>query len=59
MNMVPSSNGHAKLTNGNGMYNGHSPKLKAHQKGNGFKASNGSLNGIYTNGNGVYVDGSC
>ncbi|KAH1237373.1 CTP synthase [Glycine max] len=57
--MVPSSNGHAKLTNGNGMYNGHSPKLKAHQKGNGFKASNGSLNGIYTNGNGVYVDGSC
>ncbi|KAL2582068.1 hypothetical protein AAZV13_15G220800 [Glycine max] len=56
--MVP-SNGHAKLTNGNGMCNGHSPKLKAHQKGNGFNSSNGSLNGIYTNGNGVYVDGSC
>lgn len=51
------SNGHAKLTNG--IYNGHSPILKAHQNGNGFISSNGSLNGVFTNGNGVYVDGSC
>lgn len=48
------SNGHAK----NGIYNGHSPILKAHQNGNGFKSSNGSLNGVYSNGNGVFVDGS-
>jgi len=49
------SNGYSKLT----AWNRHSPKLKAHQNVKGFKASNGSLNGVYTNGNGVYVDGSC
>lgn len=43
----------------NGIYNGHSPIRKAHQNGNGFISSNGSLNGVFTNGNGVYVDGSC
>ncbi|MED6132752.1 hypothetical protein PIB30_021724 [Stylosanthes scabra] len=54
----PSSNGHAKLTNGiyNGV-NGHSPILKPHQNGNGFIASNGTLN-LYAKGNGVCVDGS-
>ncbi|OIW11716.1 hypothetical protein TanjilG_14349 [Lupinus angustifolius] len=44
------SRGHSKLTNG--IHNGQSPKLKSHQNGNGFKTTNGSLNGIYTNGNG-------
>ncbi|XP_061368735.1 uncharacterized protein LOC133311597 isoform X2 [Gastrolobium bilobum] len=53
---VPASNGYAKLTNG--ISNGHSPNMKTHN-GNGFKSSNGSLNGgVYTNGNGIYVDGS-
>lgn len=56
--MVPTSNGYAKLTT-NGICNGHTPILKAHQNGNGFISSNGTLNGVYTNGNGVYVDGSC
>ncbi|BAT93095.1 hypothetical protein LR48_Vigan05g040000 [Vigna angularis] len=48
-------NGYSKLAT----YNRHSPKLKAHQSVKGFKAPNGSLNGVYTNGNSVYVDGSC
>jgi hypothetical protein len=52
------SNGHAKLPNG--IYNnGHSQILKPHQNGNGFISSNGSLKGVFANGNGVYVDGSC
>ncbi|CAL0310847.1 unnamed protein product [Lupinus luteus] len=50
------SYGHTKLTNG--IYNGHSPILKPHQNGKTFKTTNGSLNGIYMNGNGVHVDGS-
>lgn len=54
--VLPAINGYAKLTNG--IYNGHSLMLKA-QSENGFKSSNGSLNGVHTNGNGVYVDGSC
>lgn len=56
MGTMPSNN-HTKSIHGT--YNGHSPIPKAHQNGNGFKSSNGSLNGIYTNANGVYVDGSC
>lgn len=55
--MVQPSNGHAKLASG--IRNGHSPIRKAHQNGNGFKSSKGSLNSVYANGNGVYVEGSC
>lgn len=54
--VLPAGNGYTKLPNG--IYNGHSPMMKAHN-GNGFKSSNGSLNGVYTNGNGICVDGSC
>ncbi|KAE9590490.1 putative CTP synthase (glutamine hydrolyzing) [Lupinus albus] len=50
------SYGQTKLTNGS--YNGHSPTLKSHQNGKGSNTTNDSLNGIYTNGNVVYVDGS-
>ncbi|KAK4285598.1 hypothetical protein QN277_002276 [Acacia crassicarpa] len=57
------SNGHtSKFGNGkysNGYGNGHSPMLRAHHSGNGFKPSNGSLNAVYANGIGpVYVDGT-
>ncbi|XP_019456677.1 PREDICTED: CTP synthase-like isoform X2 [Lupinus angustifolius] len=54
--IMSASYGHTKLTNG--IYNGHSPILKSHQNGKTFKTTNGSLNGIYMNGNGVHVDGS-
>ncbi|KAF7835866.1 CTP synthase [Senna tora] len=52
------SNGHAsKLPNG--ICNGHSSTTtKANHNGNTFKSSNGALNGVYTNGNGVYVNGT-
>ncbi|XP_058764344.1 uncharacterized protein LOC131637787 [Vicia villosa] len=53
------SNGHSHSKIPNGIYNGHSPIRKAHQNGNGYISTNGSLNGVFTNGNGVYVDGSC
>ncbi|XP_028773368.1 CTP synthase isoform X2 [Neltuma alba] len=43
----------------NGVCNGHLPKTKANlHNGNMLKPSNGALNGVYTNGNGRYVDGS-
>ncbi|KAI4323316.1 hypothetical protein L6164_022931 [Bauhinia variegata] len=49
--ILPQNNGHiSKLTNG--ISNGHAPMSKVHQHGKGFKSSNGSLNGVYTNGNG-------
>ncbi|KAL5540220.1 hypothetical protein UlMin_024020 [Ulmus minor] len=37
----------------NGVSNGHS-SAKPHQNGNVFKSSNGSVNGVYSNGNGVH-----
>ncbi|KAJ1442454.1 P-loop containing nucleoside triphosphate hydrolase [Sesbania bispinosa] len=53
--IVAASNGHGKLTNG--ILNGHSPMPKAHNV-NVFQSSNGSLNAVHTNGNGVYMDGN-
>lgn len=56
--LPPPSNGlTSKLSNGI-HNNGHIPIMKAHHNGNGFKSSNGTLNGVYANGNGVYADGS-
>ncbi|XP_027354829.1 CTP synthase-like isoform X2 [Abrus precatorius] len=54
--LVPASKAYAKLTNG--IINAHPSMLKAHNNGNGFKSSNSSLNGVYTNANGLCVDGS-
>ncbi|XP_019413916.1 PREDICTED: CTP synthase-like isoform X3 [Lupinus angustifolius] len=52
--VLPTSNGHAKLTNG--IHNGHL-SVNAHN-GNGSKSPNGSINGVHTNGNGLHADGS-
>lgn len=52
--VVLKSKGNANLTNG--VLEVHSPTSKS-QNGNGFISSNGSLNGVCPNGNGVYVDG--
>ncbi|PON51230.1 CTP synthase [Parasponia andersonii] len=51
---VIQSNGHVGKTHSNGISNGHLP-AKIHQNGNVFKSSNGSngsVNGVYSNGNG-------
>lgn len=45
--------GHASKVLTNGLSNG-KPMGKVHQNGNGIKSSNGSLNGVYSNGNGVH-----
>ncbi|KAJ6899999.1 hypothetical protein NC652_026214 [Populus alba x Populus x berolinensis] len=37
----------------NGISNG-KPSVKTYQNGNAIKSSNGSLNGVYSNGNGVH-----
>ncbi|WCJ28449.1 CTP synthase family protein [Euphorbia peplus] len=44
------NNGHASKPLPNGMSNGKSP-VKTYQNGNGIKFSNGSVNGVYSNGN--------
>ncbi|KAF7824435.1 CTP synthase-like [Senna tora] len=56
--VLPASNGHSSKLSSVIYNKGHSPILRAQHNGNGFKSSNGSLNGVYVNGNGVYVDGS-
>ena len=45
--------GHASKILPNGIGNG-KPTVKTNQNGNAIKSSNGSLNGVYSNGNGVH-----
>lgn len=45
------SNGHVNKSHSNGISNGHLTP-KTYQNGNVFKSSNGSVNGVYSNGNG-------
>ncbi|KAM1212883.1 hypothetical protein ACFX1X_004447 [Malus domestica] len=52
-NTIPQINGHVPKPVANGTSNGH-VTVKAHQNGHAFKPSNGSLNGVYSNGNGVH-----
>ncbi|KAM6599112.1 hypothetical protein CsatA_018721 [Cannabis sativa] len=51
---VLQGNGHVSKSVSNGISNGHSP-AKVHQNGHVYKSSNGSsVNGVYSNGNGVH-----
>ncbi|RXH98639.1 hypothetical protein DVH24_010964 [Malus domestica] len=52
-NTIPQNNGHLPKPVANGTSNGH-VTVKPHQNGHAFKPSNGSLNGVYSNGNGVH-----
>ncbi|TQE09987.1 hypothetical protein C1H46_004409 [Malus baccata] len=51
-NTIPQINGHVPKPVANGTSNGR-VTVKAHQNGHAFKPSNGSLNGVYSNGNGT------
>ncbi|KAJ4824084.1 CTP synthase 1 [Turnera subulata] len=53
LDAVLQNNGHATMPLSNGMANGKAV-VKPYQNGNGVKSSNGSLNGVYSNGNGVH-----
>ncbi|KAM1107640.1 hypothetical protein ACFX13_004460 [Malus domestica] len=52
-NTIPQINGHVPKPVANGTSNGR-VTVKAHQNGHAFKPSNGSLNGVYSNGNGIH-----
>jgi CTP synthase len=54
---VPHDNGHLRKPLTSAMSNGHS--MKIHQNGGAIKSSNGSVNGVYSNGNGVHLEESC
>ncbi|XP_048326264.2 uncharacterized protein LOC107424242 isoform X1 [Ziziphus jujuba] len=47
------NNGHVSKNISNGISNGHS-MVKIHRNGNTFKAFNGSVNGVYSNGNSMH-----
>lgn len=53
-NTILQNNGHVVKPVTNGMSNGH-VMVKTHQNGHAFKTSNGLLNGVYSNGNGVHL----
>ncbi|KAJ6720688.1 CTP SYNTHASE [Salix viminalis] len=50
LDAVPQNYGHASKLLPNGIGNG-KPTVKTYQNGNAIKSSNGSLNGVYSNGN--------
>ncbi|KAM1561343.1 hypothetical protein ACFX1Z_004480 [Malus domestica] len=52
-NTIPQINGHVPKPVANGTSNGR-VTVKAHQNGHAFKPSNGSLNGVYSNSNGIH-----
>lgn len=52
---IPPSNGHVMKPITNGISNGHLTMVKPHQNGHAFKSSNGSLNVVYSNGNGKHL----
>lgn len=51
---IPPSNGHVMKPITKGISNGHLT-VKSHQNGHAFKSSNGSLNVVYSNGNGKHL----
>ncbi|KAB1212906.1 CTP synthase 1 [Morella rubra] len=51
-------NGHMRKSVSSGMSNGHSV-VKPYVNGGATKPSNGSVNGVYSNGNGVHLEGNC